>query len=1196
MIRNFFVNVILSPIGIVAITAALLLGPLWYLGPLVEIVGVRPFDTVLDRVAATLSILAAATIFVLIILLSRRSRETQISEEIAKQAAEDTAEDEAVRSELAEIGARLKTALHTLRKSRTGGWFGKRHLYQLPWYIMIGPPGAGKTTAIVNSGLKFPLADSLGKEAVGGVGGTRNCDWWFTNDAVLLDTAGRYTTQDSNASADSRAWVGFLEMLKKYRSRQPINGAMVAISVSDLSEMDEVTAATHAQAIRVRLQELRDRLGVSFPVYVILTKADLVAGFQEFFDGLGSKEREQVWGITLPLATGKVAAAPVAESFRTEFDGLVARLSDHSLERIQAETDFQRRTLIAGFATQMASLRDAAETFLGEIFQESRYSDPLLLRGVYFTSGTQEGMPIDRLMAGMSRNFGIGRQAIGSGQGQGRSFFLTRLMTDVIFGEAGLVSRDDAVERRTRWVTRGSIATGLAAFALVCGVLLNSFVGNRSLIAQTSAQISTFQVLAADIPQSPISDSDLAPVAPALNILRDMPGNPAATDPEPPRALTYGLYQGDVIGTETAQSYRAALNSLMLPRLLVRLEDMMQSNLNDSAGLFEALKTYMMLGLQVPMDADHVSAWLADDWENLFPGQPSLQADLQGHLAELLGQPMQEIALNGPLVAQVQAILSETPISERVYVSIVTSPEAQALAPFRITEVGGPAASRVLVRPSGRPLTSGIEGVYTRTGFYDFFLPQILIAAERIQRDSLILGPGGQIENSPQALALISRDVLALYETDFVARYDELLADIDVLPMTNLGQATDVINILSGPISPLRNLLEGVTEQTRLTVLPSVAAVTGVAAAEAQEFAIGEVVRSISVDAEDFFNAVRGTLEQIPDAEPVAPGQFVEDRFQEIHRLTDRTEGPSELDRIIQLMTDVYNELNRLSLGQNLGTALLGDSQNAPARLQAEIGRMPAPMERWATQVVQSSAGAAIGGARSEINTKWQSEVLPFCTRAINDRYPFNRQAQADVALQDFGRLFGPGGLMETFFDENLARFVDTSQNPWQVRRVNGIDVGVSNAVVQQFQRADEIKNSFFVAPGLPNITLEITPSALDPNVERVTLETGGQTVSYAHGPPQASALRWPGELGARTRVAFTPTRSDVRNDVTHDGPWALFRLLDAAEVRRTNVSDRNRIVFNVGGRIAIFQLRAGSVLNPFTLDALSTFSCPTSL
>ena len=133
--------------------------------------------------------------------------------------------------EIGELRGKFKDAMKELRKSKGG----RRHLNDLPWYIMIGPPGAGKTTAIVNSGLQFPLADKLGKAAIGGVGGTRNCDWWFTNDAVLIDTAGRYTTQESDAEADNAAWLGFLGLLKKYRKRQPINGAIIAISLSDLS-------------------------------------------------------------------------------------------------------------------------------------------------------------------------------------------------------------------------------------------------------------------------------------------------------------------------------------------------------------------------------------------------------------------------------------------------------------------------------------------------------------------------------------------------------------------------------------------------------------------------------------------------------------------------------------------------------------------------------------------------------------------------------------------------------------------------------------------------------------------------------------------------------------------------------------------------------------------------------------------------
>ncbi len=95
---------------------------------------------------------------------------------------------------------------------------GQRYLYELPWYVIIGAPGSGKTTALLNSGLEFPLAASMGDAAIRGVGGTRNCDWWFTTEAVLIDTAGRYTTQDSEREIDRKAWSGFLDLIKKSRS------------------------------------------------------------------------------------------------------------------------------------------------------------------------------------------------------------------------------------------------------------------------------------------------------------------------------------------------------------------------------------------------------------------------------------------------------------------------------------------------------------------------------------------------------------------------------------------------------------------------------------------------------------------------------------------------------------------------------------------------------------------------------------------------------------------------------------------------------------------------------------------------------------------------------------------------------------------------------------------------------------------
>nr|WP_321981915.1 type VI secretion system membrane subunit TssM [uncultured Cohaesibacter sp.] len=1193
-IRPYLFNIF----TILAVFSVILALAVWYLGPLLVIGSFRPFDLISSRLIAIGCILAGLIIAILAILLRRRSKDQEMAHEMTRSSVNDASkEDETVKAELAELRDRMNEALVFLRKSKLGGRFGSVPLYQLPWYVIIGPPGAGKTTAIVNSGLNFPLAESMGKKAIGGVGGTRNCDWWFTNEAVLLDTAGRYTTQDSNQDADAKAWTGFLDMLKKYRKRQPINGAIVSISLSDLSMQDEETRRAHARAIRTRLHELRERLGVRFPIYIMFTKADLIAGFQEFFDNLGSEERAQVWGFTLPYEEA-TSSSDLLAGFEKEFDSLLAQLSNRSLERMQAETDYQRRSLISGFPNQIASLRSVAKSFLGDIFQESRYEDNQFLRGVYFSSGTQEGTPIDRLMMGMAREFGIGRQAIGTGKGQGRSYFLTRLLTGVIFKESGLVSNNDKVERRYRWIKGAAITASIIALGATGAALGNSFFGNKALISSASAQVETFSKISDRIPRSPIADADIAATVPALNILRDLPGNPAANDAEPPIDLTFGLYQGDAIGTETAQTYRGALNTMLLPRLLFRLEDQMQANLNNQDLLFEALKVYLMLGLQGPMDAQTVKQWMKADWAVAFSGDEQLQNDLLGHLDAMINQPMQQIALNGPLVDQIQALLAETPLAERIYKGIINAPVAKQLAPLRITDVGGPAVSRVMLRPSGKPLSSGVDGVYTRKGFLSYFVPQLASVGERAKFENLVLGSRAE-EVTPQALKTLGRDVLALYESDYVTQYDQLLGDIDIIPMDSIGQATQVINILSGPASPIRNILEAVSAETKLTKATQGQAAANKVGAEASSIAKETILENLDSDGQAIFNALGSAAANSSDAaSEQLPGQFVEQRFADLHTLVDSPEGvPSQLDEVITRFGDIFNELNRLSLGQNTGAAIVGKNGNAAAELQAATTRLPNPLQRWATQIVAASSGAAVGGARADINAKWQAQVLPFCTRAIEGRYPFNRQAKADVALQDFGRLFGPSGLIDKFFNENLAQFVDTAANPWRLKRVNGVDIGISNSVIAQFQKANEIRDSFFLSSGLPAITFDMTPVALDPNVEQVTVEIDGQPVIYAHGPPEVTPITWPGQNGPRrNRVAFTPSQAGIKNDIQRDGPWGWFRLLDAAEIRRTNVTDRNSVIFNLGGRIAIFQIRAGSALNPFTISALKDFSCPSSL
>ena len=330
---SFMIRWVIPLLGLIALSLII-----WFVGPLLDVL--MPEGR---RWALIILVFAVWLAYRVFRILQARHQAAEVMRSLAAQTPADP-NSVATAEELTTLRQRMDEALALLKKAKLGG-DERRNLYELPWYVIIGPPGSGKTTALVNSGLHFPLAAQLGAGAVRGVGGTRNCDWWFTDQAVLLDTAGRYTTQDSNSTVDKAAWLGFLDLLKKQRSRRPIDGAFIAISLSDLLLGSDAERAAHAAAIRLRIQELYTQLGVRFPIYLMLTKLDLVPGFMEFFDNLSKEERAQVWGMTFALDDGKHGDSPLAH-LQSEFAGLEQRLNERLVERLQQERDPARRDLI----------------------------------------------------------------------------------------------------------------------------------------------------------------------------------------------------------------------------------------------------------------------------------------------------------------------------------------------------------------------------------------------------------------------------------------------------------------------------------------------------------------------------------------------------------------------------------------------------------------------------------------------------------------------------------------------------------------------------------------------------------------------------------------------------------------------------------------------------------------------------------
>ncbi|WP_179401423.1 type VI secretion system membrane subunit TssM [Burkholderia guangdongensis] len=1170
--------IVLSLVGVLALALIV-----WIEGPLVGYAGGEPLATPGSRWAVVIVLLALWAAYWGGRWLIARLANVRFTRVVAEGTAEPVPGKKESEADVATLKQRFDEAMAILRKDRVKGRFGSQYVYQLPWYVFVGAPGTGKTTALVHSGLRFPLAERLGKQAVGGVGGTRNCDWWFTDDAVLLDTAGRFTTQDSFAEADQAAWAGFLQLLRKYRPRRPLNGVIVALSAQDLLQLSDTQRATQASAVRERLKELYTRLGMRFPVYVVVTKCDLLAGFVEFFDDLGRDEREQVWGVTFPH-TENGSPDDALATFPGEFDALEKQLQSRVLHRMQQETDTRRRALIYGFPQQFAGLEGVLKSFLDDTFSTSRFEQAALLRGVYFTSGTQEGRPIDRVMSAVAAALGLQRQVVLPDPSSGRAYFITRLLRDVIFQEAGLAGTNAALERRRAWLQRIALALiGVALIAALIGFFV-SYERNRAYIADVEQHVAELQKRAQALQPG---DDPLA-LLPLLNAARDLPGGYADRDKPVPLLSRLGLYQGDKLGLEAQASYRRLLRQTLLPLVVRRMEEeLRRGDANNPDFQYEVLRAYLMLGDSAHYDADAVRLWADVDWRRgpLRDASDDARNDIDGHLAALLA-PAQfdaSLPLDKDLIAQARTTLARMPLAQRMFNRVQRDLAQAKLPEFTIANVAGANAAFVLVRKSGAPLTRGVPGAYTRAGYRKFGELRDLAVVD-IAKDDWVLGREESVL-TPNGVADLKAGMTQLYYDEYIRQWDALLNDVGVVPIDGVEKGARVANALAAPDSPLRMLTVAAAQETTLGSVK-----TGGSLAE-------QGVTALTGKLDAMKKRLESALGNASDdtAPPAAQTNPVDAHFQALHDLAGKpgAAGPIPLDTQLAALKDAAAYLAAADAASRQG--LPPPPSDALTKLKLAAQGAPQPIATVVGDVAGGSSSLMVGGERARLNALWQGSVAPLCRQALDGRYPLVRASTRDATPDDFGKVLGPGGLIDDFFQKNLASYVDMSGPQWRWRA--GTDaLGIPADVLVQFQRAAQIRDAFFRAGGRDvSVRFAVKAVSIDPSLSEVTLDIDGQQLVAKPGAPQAMQFQWPSGKGtAQAHVEFAPPGSGTA--ARADGPWALLRLMDAADLRPTAQADRFTFGFQSDGRRAQFELNASSVVNPFRRAAFEQFRCPDRL
>lgn len=1094
-------------------------------------------------------------------LRARKARKA--AEAIAAELATPTAADQ----ESVAVASRMAEAMASLKGNSSGR---RDYLYSRPWYVIIGPPGAGKTTALLNSGLRFPFADQSFK----GVGGTRNLDFWFADEAALVDTAGRYTTQDSDTSADTQGWKSFLSLMKRHRPLSPINGVIVALGVDELLKTDRAGIDRHAAMVRRRLVELRATLEVAVPVYLLFTKADLLAGFVEFYDDLDVEGRRAVLGATLPVENTK----PRTDDFVGAFDRLVAAQGERQAKRLFEEVDQTRRGLILGFPSQLGALRNRFARFVEGAFVAGDQPSGTL-RGFYFTSGVQEGAPLDRILAGVAEVYQDTSASRGS---SGRTYFLNRLLTDVVFNEAGLVQADPAARKRQQArMTMGLVGVAAAA-ALVLLAWGVSFVQNRSFLSelgQSSAQASTLtRETGVDLVQVRESDPDLEQSLGVLRALRNLPqGYAAQAAGEPGLTRRFGLYQSSH-ADQAVESYRAGLRRIMLPRLLLRIETYIAGNGGDPLAIYQPLKVYLMLGGQGPMDAGAVKSWITSDWANeQFAGADRApgRKELAEHLDALLEDeglasawPGRKAPLDGTTIASARAALQTLSLADRAYAVLRQKANSSGGAPWR--------ASAALAAGDAQAFANGQEVLqlevpyfFTRTGYEQSYQAGLITVAADLQKDMWVLGDGETIGIQTQ-MSQIRPGVANLYSRDYIAAWERV---------ATLPQPADYFSDIAAfgsftkSPSPLKLLLLELRKNTTFTG----------GTAGAKKMLTDKMASSRFARAGQLLPGGAGGIDA---------GVEIANYFKPLHAYAGDGKVPAPIDEFIAALKQAGAAVAsaKMASGGIGSDSVQGQMAMAMGSVAAAAGGAPPQMQGFVSGATSGGKAATVSAAQGAISDAYANAVLPDCRLATQDKYPFFGTAEADASLVDVQRVFGMGGSFDAFLQQRVMPLLDMSGPIWRWNAANPTAATLTPSSPDEFSKAGMMRDML-----MGGVNVKFEAKAFGGGVDAAELTVGSTNYRFDGSGAGERPVNWSAQGNVPQASVKLYAAGNQVGEVSKSGPWALFRLMDSA--RRENAGAQAILAtFGSGAQTVVFKVSLPSEKNPFSRGGVWSFRCPVAL
>lgn len=1148
---------------------------------------------------ALLIFLAVAMVSAIVILMGQLRRAQQaeaIEQTISTQADADIERSTPGQlDEIQELKAELLAAIGQLKQAKG---VKEDALARLPWYMVIGPAGAGKSELIRQSGLEFPLKDAANSpRAVRGIGGTRGFSWWLSHEAVLLDMAGR--TLATAAFDDSGDWLAFLETLRRQRPEKPIHGVLVVVAVDQLADQPETRVDSIARAARERLQELIEHLGVVFPVYVVFTRCDRVAGFAEFFEDLSLEERREPWGATLSLARANATAAEAL--FDEEYRVLLASLSERRMPRMAASGEPVSRAQAFTFPLQLERVRPQLRRFIRTLFEPVEGQEAAVPRGFYLTAATVGGEPTDRVLQPAVRSLGLTfRPTAAPSAARPGSWFVRDLFTDVVFPDQGLAVTSQGARGQLRH--RDRLLVGVFGIAwLTLTLLFGTFSCMNGSVVGRARQAAT-EVTSRVREEAPIVDN--------LRALERLRSGAQALDSlttSRPWWRSWGAWSGGVAAEPALALWTdRTAEHIVAPAVKQMTIELRQLTSSGEGGFYDYYRLYR--------------AWrLLSDPTRITPEDGELLARevtraLQSRLDVSSAGP-EERREYPELVRRQMAFMARHPlalseVASRYYEGADLTLAANGAARVRDSWSPDPFASALIddVARHRKPVTfedlagattimsssESVSGAFTRKAFEETVRPGIEDMKRLVARDWLLTDVFG---GRPPGLA---DEVARIYSQAYSRAWTRMLESAQYADARDMGQAAEMLAQLAKGDSPLFKLLRGVRDETQLPAAP--------------ETPYGRVPSDFAI-LKDFFETrgggadrVTGFLTRFFQKKPGSGGDalasnqspsavyqgFLQASQVEINKVAQPGAPAAEIRSLMAGGDETTNPLRQLvAYAQSLEEFYGAAPAAAPTALL-----LSAP-------ITGARAVVASRGLNPAMATSWKAQVLEPYQKALAGKYPF-AASREEASLDDFAGAFGPTGYVWTFYQQNLSAFLNEDGSPKGAEKPP-----ISPEFMTFYAQAYRIRQAFFSAGPQAALSFTVRVSSQDIDqgglvVRRVIFDCGGTSAIYSMGPPIEDHLRWPGDdptAGASLRVVAAapvdPKKKRKKNEPepmldvpgkSAPGLWGLFRLLDQA----SNITDggsggRASWSFDASGkRIRVtLELQGTSVHHPFTRNGI---------